>query len=95
MEQNGSHHVKEHEKLCQKMVLKVVCIAVKGHLCLLKVVQSKFFVETTMGRIQGQFSWRITAHACIKVGLKAWRFKGQCKIRHQLLTNIKLQEVLN
>ena len=60
------------------MVLKVVCISVKGHLCLLKVVQSKFFVETTMGRIQGQFSWRKT-HACIKVGLKAWRFKDSVK----------------
>ena len=47
-----------------------------------------------MGRIQGQFSWRKT-HACTKVGLKAGRFKGQCKIRHQLQNNIKLQEVLN
>ena len=36
-EQNGSHHVKEHEKLCPKMMLEFVCIFL-GHLCLWKDV---------------------------------------------------------
>ena len=35
-EHNGSHHVKEHNKLCSKIVLEFVCIFVLGHLCLWK-----------------------------------------------------------
>ena len=30
-EQNKSCHVKEHEKMCLKMVLEVVCTFVRGH----------------------------------------------------------------
>ena len=30
--------MKEPEKLCSKMVLAIVCISVRGHLCLLKDV---------------------------------------------------------
>ena len=40
-EQNGPHHVKEHEKLCLKMVSEIVCIFVCGHLSLWKDVPSK------------------------------------------------------
>ena len=34
LEQKGLHHVKVHEKLCQKMVLEVMYIFVGSHLCL-------------------------------------------------------------
>ena len=41
--QNGSHHVKEHEKLCPRMMSETVCSSVCGHLSLSKDVPPKWF----------------------------------------------------
>ena len=40
--QNKMHHLKEQRKLCQKMLLVILCILVCGHLCLLKDVPIHF-----------------------------------------------------
>ena len=51
--------MKKHEKLCPKMVLQVVCIFVKGHLCLLKdAMQEK------------KFEKKPTKKSVLKTGLK-------------------------
>ena len=41
LRKNRSHYVKEHEKLCLKMVSEIVCIFVCGHLSLWKDVPRK------------------------------------------------------
>ena len=47
----GSHHVKEHEKLCLQMVLEIVCIFVCGHLSLRKDVLNIVRELVRMSRI--------------------------------------------
>ena len=69
MERNGSHHVKEHEKLGPKMMSEFVCIFVWGHLCLWKDVPDRKLILQS-ARFQAFQNLMISFVLVIKTNIK-------------------------